>query len=260
MIDPQMIAKMDGTLVAYWGAYGHADGGYTRDLPDLVFSHTPIPLHLFNTVMVTGDTPASVDTALALAADRIAETGRAVLWRLGTLAQTDRIRSRLERAGLRLSGSDPAMLCDLATVPPLAVDGLTIEPVSGTAALRDWGSLTCEAFELGDAVRDATSRCEAGIPAARRAGQHRYLGRLDGKPVAVSSLVMVGDLAGIYAVATLPEARQRGIGTAMTLHAMAEGKRNGARAATLQASAMGRPVYERIGFSLAGDYECYLQG
>ena len=77
--------------------------------------------------------------------------------------------------------------------------------------------------------------------------------------MAVSSLVMAGDLAGIYAVATLPDARGRGIGTAMTLHAMAEGKRRGAEAAVLQATDMGKPVYEKIGFSTAYDYELYLQ-
>ena len=70
---------------------------------------------------------------------------------------------------------------------------------------------------------------------------------------------MAGGLAGIYAVATLPEARRRGVGTAMTLHAMAEGRRRGASMAVLQATDFGRPVYERIGFSVAFDYALYLQ-
>ena len=101
--------------------------------------------------------------------------------------------------------------------------------------------------------------CEATIPTALFDGHLRFTGYLDGEPVAVSSLVMTGDIAGIYAVATLPEARKRGIGTAMTLHAMKEGIARRARAATLQATPMGLPVYEKIGFRTVFDYQNYLQ-
>lgn len=89
--------------------------------------------------------------------------------------------------------------------------------------------------------------------------QPRYVGYLEGEPVAVSSLVMAAGLAGIYAVATLPAARRRGIGAAMTLHAMAEGKRRGARHAVLQATPMGLPVYERLGFAQVHEYVTFLQ-
>jgi hypothetical protein len=45
----------------------------------------------------------------------------------------------------------------------------------------------------------------------------------------------------------------------MTLHVMREGKIRGAQAAVLQATEMGKSVYEGIGFSTAYEYELYLQ-
>jgi ribosomal protein S18 acetylase RimI-like enzyme len=53
---------------------------------------------------------------------------------------------------------------------------------------------------------------------------------------------------GIYNVATLREARGLGLGGALTRYAIAEGRRRGATVAILQASAMGRHLYETIGF------------
>jgi GNAT superfamily N-acetyltransferase len=151
------------------------------------------------------------------------------------------------------------MLADIATLPSAPpVDGLRIETVERSRR-HDWAWLTCDGFGLDQDVRRAMAACEACVPDSVYEDQSRYTGLVDGKAVAVSSLVMAGGLAGVYAVATLPEARRRGIGTAMTLHAIAEGRRRGATMAVLQASSMGRPIYERIGFPLAYEYELYLQ-
>lgn len=259
-IDPQLVERMDASLAAYWGAYGLAEGSQYREYPGALFSYTPIPLALFNTVILTGKDPASIDQAADCAAKCIEEHGTPVLWRLSVTAASDPVRSQLDRAGLQSGGGDPAMLMDLSELPSLPqVDGLTIEAVEGRSRRHDWAWLTCDAFELGADVREAMSRCEAAIPEEMFAEQPRYVGSLDGNPVAVSSLVMAAGLAGIYAVATLPDARNHGIGTAMTLHAMAEGKRRGAKAAVLQATKMGKPVYERIGFSTVYEYEHHLQ-
>jgi ribosomal protein S18 acetylase RimI-like enzyme len=59
---------------------------------------------------------------------------------------------------------------------------------------------------------------------------------------------MAGDLGGIYQVATLPAARGRGIGRAVTLAAMKHARDLGAKRAVLQSSEMGYPVYRAIGF------------
>ena len=48
--------------------------------------------------------------------------------------------------------------------------------------------------------------------------------------------------------------RRRGIGEAITWHAVHVGAERGALIACLQASEMGAPVYERMGFRVTAQY------
>jgi predicted acetyltransferase len=82
---------------------------------------------------------------------------------------------------------------------------------------------------------------------------------LAGVPVASAALVLDSGVAGIYAVATLPEARNRGIGKPMTATALREARQLGYRVGILQSSSMGHPIYEKMGFRDVCTYRLYLQ-
>jgi ribosomal protein S18 acetylase RimI-like enzyme len=85
-----------------------------------------------------------------------------------------------------------------------------------------------------------------------------YAGLVAGSVTATSLLVTTGPVAGIYWVATLEAARRRGFGEALTWAAVAGGQRAGCSVASLQASALGQPVYARVGFAHVLDYEHLL--
>jgi GNAT superfamily N-acetyltransferase len=86
---------------------------------------------------------------------------------------------------------------------------------------------------------------------------HLYLVRADGEP---ASMVLVHDHEGdcvFWFAATVPEARGRGLVSVLLHHALSDARDRGCRTTTTQATAMGRPVYERIGYRDLGALNMY---
>jgi GNAT superfamily N-acetyltransferase len=81
-----------------------------------------------------------------------------------------------------------------------------------------------------------------------------YLAEVDGEPVATGVGCIVEGLAGVYSVATPPEHRRRGYGSAVVAQIVADGFAAGAQLAYLQASAMGTSVYAKLGFRRVLDW------
>jgi GNAT superfamily N-acetyltransferase len=75
-----------------------------------------------------------------------------------------------------------------------------------------------------------------------------FTARLDDVPAGVSIAIRTGDVSGVYGVGTLPHARRRGVGSATTWAAVGAGRAWGCDTVVLQASEMGLPMYERMGF------------
>lgn len=81
----------------------------------------------------------------------------------------------------------------------------------------------------------------------------RFLATLNGEIVGQSAVFFTADVAGIYNVSVMPLLRSRGIGRAVTIAACAYALQRGYQYAVLNASMMGQPVYEQIGFQKTGD-------
>ena len=71
---------------------------------------------------------------------------------------------------------------------------------------------------------------------------------LDGRDVGCGTMLQTGDTAGLYNIATVEQARGRGIGYAVTAALMNAGRERGATRSVLHASEQGRALYERLGF------------
>ena len=71
-------------------------------------------------------------------------------------------------------------------------------------------------------------------------------------------MTLVGGIAGVFCVATIEAARRRGIGAAVTLAPLLDARAAGYQIGVLQASEMGYPVYQRIGFTEQFRYHDYL--
>ena len=129
---------------------------------------------------------------------------------------------------------------------PRPEDGL-LEDWSGQADLTDVLAVNDRAYPFED--EDPFTRGLAGLPAD---SVNSYLARLDGSPAAgLITHDHDGD-CGIWAVATLPEARGRGLASVLLAHALADARERGCTTTTLEATQLGRGVYERLGYRPLG--------
>ena len=154
-----------------------------------------------------------------------------------------------ELLGERGFGRDegpPGMVIDLGALPPLAGGELEIERVTDDQMQGVWARTAAAGYGMPSAEGEALLGIMNGIglelPIAN------YLGRLDGEAVGCSQLFLGAGVAGIYTVATLREARGRGVGAALTLAPLYDARELGYRVGILQSSEMGYRVYERLGF------------
>jgi GNAT superfamily N-acetyltransferase len=178
-----------------------------------------------------------------------------VAWRV-TPTTPPETAAALEAIGWHADRGVPIMAIDLETQPASGSlkPGTTVEEVTA-ASLADWSRVVAVAFGCPEdfVYLPAGYDRDFGLPG--ETALRRFLLRIDGEPLA-SSAVLPGPggsgLAGIYCVGTLEQSRGQGLGTVMTQAAMTAARGAGARVAVLQASDMGRPVYERLGFDTVG--------
>ena len=157
----------------------------------------------------------------------------------------------LAACGLEPREGSPWMVADLAELPPVPITppAFRVERITDAGGLRLWRLVSAAGFEMSmPAVQpyyDAYIRQDKGP----KAMSHCYIGYLGQEPVTSATLVLDGELAGIYDVSTPPRVRRRGFGRAITWAAMRDAQARGYRQVCLMASPLGRRLYESLGFT-----------
>ncbi len=161
-------------------------------------------------------------------------------------------QERLAEYGMGYEVDTPGMAIDLSALDgqkatSSAVAGLEIHAIASPAEMRTWSAIFVEGYGLPDDWQaELYNMCWSwGLDLPFR----YYIGFLHGEAVATSMLLLGAGVAGVYNVATLPTARQRGVGATMTRAALLDGRQLGYRIGVLQSSAQGYPVYRRMGFT-----------
>ena len=218
---------------------------------------TGLPFDWFNQILVERDGARGADVLTAVADAR--ERGHDFVVRLrdGT---DDRFVGALSQAGLMSAGQDtatPGMVAfpiDHDAIGAQASSELEIRRVTGASGIDAHRQVVTAGFGSDPAVADGTSCLKLlGRPECTV-----YVGYADGEAVVSGLGWRTGRTIGVYSIATVPSARRRGYGAAMTARVMADGASAGCDVAVLQASDMGRPIYERLGFRTVVNYTAYI--
>jgi GNAT superfamily N-acetyltransferase len=221
---------------------------------------TNMPDHFMNLVVCTELPTEGVDELIDNALNHFRSLNiKRLSWLTEQGLPASGIKRALEARGLTFEESFATeMAADLTGLRenlglPL---GLRIVSVEDEKALRKWIHIASVGFRLPPEFENTWY--EFFAEAACVSPFRTYLALLNGEPVATSQLFTSAGVAGIYNVTCLPQARGKGIGTAIVLRALLAAREIGYRVAILQASSMGYNVYRRLGFQDFGKLSLYL--
>lgn len=210
---------------------------------------TPVPHAWLNGVLCSR--PPRADEG-PLIADTVAYfRGRDVplcsWWLEPQLAWVDWER-QLARRGFRCDRTTPGMAADLCGLPPDVgmVAGLQVVTVQDEATLGTWARTLLAGFGLPPSWEPGCLALFRGL--GLEPPMRHYVGYLHRQPVAAATLFTAAGVAGLQYLATVAEARGKGIGRTVALVALHEARAMGYRAAVLQSSEMGYNLYLQLGF------------
>ena len=151
-----------------------------------------------------------------------------------------------------LEDGGPAPGHDPSDAPPRnSPSGRAGSALAGRAVAADLDDLRAvlrRGFAEDEEERDVIDSLFNGPEAIGGPAVDAVLAMLGGRPIACAMVYRVGDEAVVGWVATVPEARNRGLGGRLTMAVTNRGFDLGATLVTLQASPMGAPVYARLGY------------
>lgn len=226
-------------------------GGELLETPQFYLGYGPHGTIFHNMVMVRDAIDLDV---LARAVQRF-YLSRGVPFSIWTRAHADgeleaELRARgfetfTTMPGMALLG-DPGTRCE----PP----ELEIRAVADDGGRRDYLHVSATAYATYGAPPEYAEDVFAALDSICAPHIQGFVGYVDGAPAAAAAVYITHGVAGIGWVGTVPEQRRHGYAEAVTWAAIRAGFRRGGAFANLQASPMGRPIYERMGFITPTEY------
>jgi GNAT superfamily N-acetyltransferase len=248
---PVLSAALEGNLAEFLTHYGKVPGVRIHQDATVTWVLTGIREPFFNAVVRTDLPPGHLDAAIAVTLAPFVARRVPMLWWVTPSTRPAGLGARLESHGLTYRGEGPGMAVNLRALPEddAMPAGFAVEEVTDVVTLLEWIRTNEEAYDPAASQANITY---VAVESALGFGAHqpyrRFLGRLNGAPVATAALFLGAGVAGIYAVACLGTARRRGIGSAISLAVLREARALGYRAAVLESSPSGFNVYSRLGF------------
>ncbi|EFH83535.1 GNAT family N-acetyltransferase [Ktedonobacter racemifer] len=246
---PALIEAMETNTEAFVSLWGRALGAtfyHEAGASWFITGGQFLRLNMGIQACLTPDTPREkIDEMLS----KIEAHNVPLSWPVGPSLQhptiEDRVKARgwsiFPTAGMARDLQDLDEHIDLPT-------GVTLERIDATESLQLGVQTIAAGMPWPDAGRDYIMDVVRKHGFVAHPSVRYYLARLNGQPVATSILYLASGVAGLYCVATVPSARGRGIGRAISHLPLLDARDMGYRVAILQATEKGERIYSRLGF------------
>jgi len=179
------------------------------------------------------------------------------IWVRGGQAEDRDLVVAAEAAGFQVVYEMPEMTLAAKPAPPELPPGTELRRLIKVEQATDFWRVAIASYETIGFPPEvfAGYTNDAGLLAENVVA---FLVLLDGEPVGIAMTMVSHGVAGIYWVGSLEQARGKGLGRAVTVAATNAGFDLGADVASLQASSMGKPIYEAMGYETAFQYQMLM--
>ena len=169
-------------------------------------------------------------------------------WCIGSIHD---VQAPMINAGFVLDEHDIGMSCmhtELSIEPSQPASQLRIEPCNDEKTMLDFGAVLASIFDPVDqAVQSFYQRCSI-LSYEQMESMTLLVGYEGDVPVTTGAIFSSDTCAGIYDIATHPDMRRRGYGSAMFQETVRLAIEMGHSHIVLSASEKGQTIYERNGF------------
>jgi GNAT superfamily N-acetyltransferase len=246
----EVIHQVELNLWETWSNFGRGPSCVLHDEGDVLWFETPIPVIPYNTVLKF-QVQQDVDRRIDEIVNRYGERKMPLLWIVHPSSLPLNLPERLQRRGLQEIEIAPCMarsLENLPKPPPLPADVTIRESVEDDDLTELYG-LTAWRWGVPEEYRAQLEEMIKKFEIGERPSNARFwMARKDGIPIAKIGLYNGSSSAGIYGVATKPEARGLGIASILMVTALQAAKATGYKLAVLDSSPLAEKLYQRLGF------------
>jgi GNAT superfamily N-acetyltransferase len=211
-------------------------------------------------VLVTRLTDDIVEEKIEEAIHFYSNLTRRWIWPIYSSTRPGDLGDTLERYGFKkVEEKHPLMALNLEELEESAPmpEGLEIRKVVDDASLPVWSRVFLVGHGL-ERLLESGSRLFQAVGVRNDQPASKFLGFYNGVPVASSQVLYGGNVARLNFVSTMPEARGKGIGTAISLASLISAQERGYNVAVLTSTDMGYPIYRKLGFKEICNWDYYV--
>ena len=151
------------------------------------------------------------------------------------------------------------MICEMPVEPQPLPDGVAPRWVDDRATFDDFVAVSDAAYATQGMPPDTVVDSITDLRAYLTPYLQTVVAYEGDMPVAAAQVLSSHSIAGVYWVGTLERARGKGLGDRVTRAVTNRAFESGARLVSLQASAMGEPIYRRMGYREIYRYRTHVR-